>query len=301
MRAAAALLVIAFVWGCSSPTNRPMYDQTPLPPLKLQISTVPEPNAAGQIARDAVIRVTMDDYPDPDTATFGPILLRSGTASFDVTMHVDLVGRAIEVRPRGLLAPQTEYELVLSSDLRALSGRKNGTTLAATLTVGDEVTPSPSPSPAVVWDTQADCPGANNARCDITSCAPACHAPMGCSINTRNPTIALDLTGDPADPKLGLIGVPSVLMAGTDQPLLRVKPGDAARSVLLRKLLGGDPHADSSDPPTANLGVRGRRMPLYELVCPVSGQTLGTPDQVYWTEPQLRLIQDWIDQGALVN
>jgi hypothetical protein len=119
---------------------------------------------------------------------------------------------------------------------------------------------------------------------------------MGCSLNARNATIALDLTADlPTDPTTGLIGVPSQLEAGTDHSILRVQPNDGARSMLLRKLLGGDPHAESKDPPTANLGVPGRRMPLHEEAC----QGLGVPD--YWTDDQIKLVQDWIDNGAVVK
>src|SRR3954469_18764824 len=96
--------------GCSSPTTRPLYDQTPLTPLTVTVDTVPGADSNGNIPRDAVVRITMDDYPDPDTATFGPILLRSGTASFDAKLQVDLVGRAIVVTPRSLLQAQTAYE-----------------------------------------------------------------------------------------------------------------------------------------------------------------------------------------------
>jgi hypothetical protein len=261
------------VAGCSSITDRPIFDETQLTPLDVGISAIP-PLDNGEAARDAVLRITfLDDgeYPDPDTAVFGPILLRSGTATFDVTMHVSLVDHAIDVKPRSLLVPDTHYELVLGADLRSLSGRTLGTSLSADISVGNAVaSPSPSPSPQYIWDTTNDCgsPGAGDVRCIFNSCAPACHTTSGC-MDTRNPTVSLDIapadsSGNPVpptDPMTGLIGVPSAELAGTDHPLLRVQPFDSANSVLLRKLIGADPHADSSDPRTANLGIPGRRMP----------------------------------------
>jgi hypothetical protein len=334
----AALVILLF--GCSSITDRPTYVETNQAPLKVEIFAIPPPEN-GAAFRDAVLRITfLDDseYPDPDTAVFGSILLRSGTVTFDVTMHVSLVDHAIDVKPRTLLDPDTHYELVLGANLRSLSGRTLGTTLSADISVGNTVSsPSPSPSPQYVWDTTDNDPCANptpgDIQCILTQCAPACHAPTGCAKCTkdsdcpsrhcdiapgamfgqcvRNPTSALDTTIDPRDPTLGMVGVASLLLAGTDHPLLRVQPGDSANSVLLRKLLGGNPHADSSDPATANLGIPGRRMPLPEGtscikpqyccfdVCADSGDP--HPYQPYLCPPDLRKIQDWIDQGAVVR
>jgi hypothetical protein len=60
--------------------------------------------------------------------------------------------------------------------------------------------------------------------------------------------------------------------------------------VLLRKLIGGDPHADSQDPPYPAMRVDGRRMPLNLDASESSGPPL--------SEDQLRVIQDWILEGA---
>jgi Bacterial Ig-like domain len=285
--------------GCSSPTNRPQYDQTPLPPLNVAVETVPPPDGNGNIVRDAVLRVTMDDYPDPDTAVFPLVIVRSGTATFDTQPpHVDLVGHAIELKPTRPLMPQTAYELVIDKSVRALSGRVVGTTLAATLNVGSDLAPSPSPSPALFWSRSGECsdpPQPGDVRCllPVQNDCVRCHGPMGCT-STRNASSGLDLSLDADDPRLGLVNVPSQLLAGTDRALMRVLPGDAARSELVRKLLGGDPHADSSEMPP-NLAVPGRRMPMQEEQCP----GLGVP--AYWTDDQIRVLQDWIDHGAVVG
>jgi hypothetical protein len=286
-----AVLCLVLAGGCISPTSRPRFEEPPLPALKLEVSTVPPPDGDGKIVRDALLRVSFDDYPDPDTAQFGPLLLRSGNATFDVLMRVDLTGRAITVQPRSLLAPDTQYELVLGAELRALSGRTLGQTQVAALSVGSGLNPSPSPSPTpVTFETDV--------YPLLSSCAPYCHTRDRCPGRTppnRNPSRDLDLAGDPTDPKLGLIDVPAVSLRDTDNPLRRVQPFDSARSVLLRKILGGDPHANSSDPITPDLAVPGRRMPLYESVC---GEELPPPELFFWDEARTRLNQDWIDQGA---
>jgi hypothetical protein len=287
-------LVISLLWGCSTPTNRPQYDQTLLPPLTVLILSDPPPDSAGQIVRDALFRINLvDDYPDPDTAGFGPILLRSGTATFDATYRVDLVGKSIEVRPRSLLQPQTQYELVVAADLRALSGRTAGPVMPQAFSVGSDLNPSPSPSPSpLTWDADIQ---------PIISdkCVSFCHTSDRCPglDGKHNPSRNLNLSPavDADDPVYGVIDVPAVSLAGTDKPLLRVQRGDAARSVFLRKMLGGDPHAESSDPPTADLAVPGRRMPLYESVC---GEALPDVDGFYLDEASMRTVQEWINQGA---
>jgi hypothetical protein len=75
--------------------------------------------------------------------------------------------------------------------------------------------------------------------------------------------------------------VPSVGLRGSPRPLARVAPGDSSRSVLLRKLLGGDGRRANQ----ANLGVDGDRMPPGQ---PVDDSIL------------LR-IEQWIDAGAHID
>jgi hypothetical protein len=67
-----------------------------------------------------------------------------------------------------------------------------------------------------------------------------------------------------------LVGVQSL-----ESPLLRVKAGDSGTSFLIHKLEG-----------TLTSGESGVQMPL------------GGP---YLPEPEIQLIRDWIDQGALDN
>ena len=144
----AALICCLLGGGCTSISSHPAYDQPVLKPLQFSVSTVPPPDDNGQVTRDAVLRITFDDYPDPQTATFGPLLLRSGTDNFDVEMTVDLLDKTIIVRPRGLLQPDTQYEMVVAASVRSLSGRTVGSTMSAPISVGEAFAPSPSPSPS---------------------------------------------------------------------------------------------------------------------------------------------------------
>ena len=295
---------LALLAGCSSPTSTPAYVRPKLSPLQITVTTDPPPDSDGNVVRDAILHIGFDDYPDPDTISFGPILLRSGTASFDADMRVDLVDKQVIVHPRSLLAPDTQYEVVVGADVRSLSGRTVESTMAAPIPVGEMLNPSPTPAaPTPTWDDVKQYIG--------DGCAQYCHTTSRCPGSmppTRNPTIGLNLS-KPTDPTVGLINVPSQLTAGTDHTLMRVQPGDASRSMLMRKLLGGDPNTGIArypapgmcmyppEPEPANLGVPGRRMPLYESPCGECDLNLD-PTAWYYGDDTLRLIQAWIDGGA---
>ena len=283
MRAAALLFVGAAAVGCTW-NSAALYSAPARAPLKLQVTTVPPPDAGGLITRSATIVVQLDDYPDPDSAIFGPIQLRSGSATFDISVSVDLVGRAIVITPRSLLSPNNQYQVIVEAGLRALDGRTVAATVSQTLKVGlDQGTP---PVPPVVPTWNGDIKG------DIATCAPSCHSPIGASGRARTPTRMLDLTGDPNDPTFGLINVEAQGELDFPEPLLRVAPGDSAHSVLLRKLIGGDPLADSHDPPYPAMGVDGRRMPIS------LDETMSVPPLDIAT---LRRLQTWIDGGAPID
>ena len=196
-------------------------------------------------------------------------------------LGIDLVGRAIRIRGRSLLDANTRYELHLASTIRALSGRHVSDGVVFAVDVGDVIEPTPAPQPVTWTEVQPL----------LSGCAPFCHSPVGRSGRMRTATRLLDLTGDPRDATFGMIDVVSVGLNETASPLLRVAPGDAARSVLLRKLLGGVPA--SNDPPYPAMRVDGRRMPIN--IEP------GAPPPAPFDEPSLRLVEQWISDGARVE
>lgn len=277
---AAGLLLAACTYNSS-----PAFVQPAAPPLLLHATTDPAPRDDGTVPRNARLIVQLDAYPDPDSVRYGRLTLRSGRGNFDIRLDVDMVGQAVVVTPRSLLDPDTQYELV-AVGLASLDGRAQTTTQSFAIHAGSDAgTPPTAPPPPTWW-------GDGGVRAAIGGCAPACHSTTGASGRTRTPTRSLDLTGDPADPSFGLIGVQSVGLRGTPAALLRVAPGDPARSVLLRKLIGGNPQANSTNPPYPNMRVDGQRMPISldteQATTPVSDDTL-------------RLVQAWIAAGAPVG
>jgi hypothetical protein len=293
----AAVLLLSAPLACTSPSNVQPYATPPAFPVAVSVTSLPPPRDDGTVPRNARFVVQLDGYPDPDAvASFGPITLRSGRANFDLRTEVDLVGQSVRATPRSLLAPGIEYD-VLVSGMVTLDDRVQTSDVVARFTVGlDEGDPIPAPR-RPVWDCDEPDPPPTPPLCPprvrpvLASCAPSCHTAKGASGRMRTPSRSLSLElADPTDPVFGLVNVLSVGLIGTAVPLKRVAPGDPARSVLLRKLLGGSPTADSLDPPYPNMRVDGRRMPIPLDESQPATETLSADD--------LDLIQDWIFAGA---
>jgi hypothetical protein len=289
LRGAAVVAALALS-ACTYPSKVSPYVDPARPPLSVTVTTDPPPRDDGTVPRNARFIVQLDGYPDPDAVGFGPVQLHSGRGNFDIGFAVSLVKQQITVTPRALMAPGGQYDLVVSG-LVALDDRVQGDDVVFPVLAGlDEGDPHPAP-PRPTWNgTPPD--GTDGVRAVIGGCAPACHSPVGASGRTRTPTRDLDLTGDPRDPVFGLVGVESVGLAGTPAPLYRVAPFDPAHSVLLRKLLGGSPQADSQDPPYPNLRVDGRRMPI------ALDETQSAPPL---PTDQIQRVEDWIAAGAPVD
>jgi hypothetical protein len=244
--------------GCSYPTG-----ETPFPgqcaPLH-PVAYVPGPNAVG-VPTDVVIRITFDDYPDPDTVRSNSLLLTTGFFWVPGTYGVDLIGKAAVVRPISWLSPDLGYALHLRPALSSLAGCPGTSEEIEFLTGGGPAYP-PAPEMPPFEEVQA----IFEARC-----AGGCH-------------LAEDGSGGcvtPGDGDLSLCAAHSwnsLVQAKSNQTqdLLLVQPGDSARSYLLRKLLPAT--TDGGRLP----GVAGHRDPPGD---PLS-------------EPQLRLIAAWIDSGA---
>jgi hypothetical protein len=281
----------AFASACTTTSHVSPY-VTPAPaPLSVTVTSNPPPRADGTVPRDVRFVVQLDGYPDPDTVGYGPVTLRSGGVYFDIDVTIDFVGQAVLVKPRSELGPGTQYELVVSG-LVTLDNRAQGADVVGAVRAGtDDGTLFPT-VPVPTWNGDPTT-GAGGVGAFLRTCAPACHSPMGASGDARTPTRELDLTGDPRDPTYGVIGVLAIGLVGTQVPLARVTPFDPARSVLLRKLIGGSPQADSRDPPYPNMRVDGRRMPIPLDETAPADETLSAD--------QLQTVQAWIAGGAPVD
>lgn len=300
-----ALGLVALAAACTFNGSAAPWVEPSLPPLRLAATANPPPRDDGTVQRSAQLVLTLDSYPDPDAVAYGPISLRSGRGNFDIALAVDLVGRSIVVTPRTLLEPDTQYELV-ASGLASLDGRRQTTPASFAFHAGSDAgTPPPTPPPPTWYGTidstdpndcgsDPSCCHADGLCVTLATCAPFCHSPVGRSGRMRTPTRDLDLTRDPTDPSFGLIRVQSVGLAGTPAALERVTPGDPARSVLLRKLIGGNPQANSGNVPYPNMRVDGQRMPI----------DINDPDERALPpldDDTLRRVQAWIAGGAPVR
>lgn len=290
------LVAAGLVWfasACTSPSHVAPYQQPTPAALSVKVTTDPAMRVDGTVPRNARVVVQLDGYPDPDSvARFGPVTVRSGRGNFDIGVTVDFVGQRVIATPRTLLAPGAQYDVVVSG-LTTLDDRVQGANVIQPVQVGtDDGTPFPPPR-RPTWTADM--------RPLVGTCAPFCHSPVGASGRTRTPTRLLDLTGDPRDPVFGLIGVESVGLRGTGAPLRRVTAGDPAHSVLLRKLIGGDPQAASFDPPYPNLRVDGRRMPISLCELPPQDCPADQPPPPPFTNDELQLVQDWIAAGAPID
>jgi hypothetical protein len=287
----AIFLMFLGLSACSKVGSAPQFDSVLLAPLNLQLDFSPAPAPDG-VARNAEIRILFDDFPDPDTAVFGPLVLRSGTVNVDFDVRVDLNGKAIALRPRTELQSGTRYEVAVSPEVRALDNRAvGGEGQVLSFDVGTTIAPPPTPAPTLTWD--------HDVQPIIGTCAIGCHDrkefPTGVKME---PFRQLDLTGDIHEPLFGLVNVPSVGSAGIPGlPPFRVVPGDSARSVLLRKLLGGDRRLDSRDEEYPEMKVDGRRMPLF-LIDPDAPNRRTFEGAPQLPNTAIQTVQDWIDQGA---
>lgn len=278
MRPAAVLLSLSLT-ACTQITGQPRWSEPSLGPVELRLGVVPRP-IDEKVARDATLYLTFDGYPDPDTIRFGTVLVRSGTSNFDARLGIDFVGRALTVQASNLFVAQNAYEVVLAPEIALLDGRTLGRTATFQFDVGDGRRAAPPPPP-IAWA---------EVRALLAGCT-GCHGPADEDGRPRPPARGLDLAGDPRDGARGLINVPAYGLRGALRPLLRVAPGDPARSVLLRKLIGGDRHAATADPPYPDMRVDGRRMPLEP------DGSAGEP----FDEAALRTVERWIAEGASVD
>jgi hypothetical protein len=222
---------------------------------------MPAGNSIG-VPTDTSIRIVFDDYPDPDTFGSETLLLTTGYFWVPGTYRVDLIDKAVTIRPWRWLSSLLGYTIHLSSGLQSLAGCPTAA-VRRTFRTGQGPAGLVEPPVASLAEVQA---------VFETRCSDGCHlAPAeqgsGC---LPEPAAGLSLCADQA--WAALVDVPSRQAGG----MRLVAAGDSARSYLLHKLLPGSAEAP---PPSTVVGHR-------------------SPGGMPLTEAQLRAVASWIDGGA---
>jgi hypothetical protein len=215
------------------------------------------------VARDTTVRVRFGQYPDPDTADLGGIIVTTGAFYHPGTIHTDLIDKTITYAPAGGWRADLGYNINVRAGLISLQGcvavpeqRSFRTAIAAPPAAP---TVPPTPYEAVQPIFAARCAGAGCHRATAEDGGGCLGAP------------AAGLSLCDAQAVDALLDVPSRQVSN----LRLVQPRDSARSYLLRKLLPGD----TPDRPSAT--TLGHRDP--------PGAPLSTDE--------LRAIASWIDDG----
>jgi len=255
-------MAVASAASCSYPT-----DETPYPgacaPL-VPIAWTPSGDSV-DVPTDVVIKVTFNDYPDPDEVRSGNLLLTTSFFWVPGTYSVDLINKQATLRPWRPLVRQLGYSIHLRPAIRSLAGCP-GTVAEREFRTGD----GPAGVPEAPSATMADVQDIFDRRCGGGGCHLDTAQPPGEGSCLAAPAAGLSLCA--RDAWAALVQVPS---RQTDAlPLVDVS--DSARSYLLRKLLP----ATADGGPIA--GVVGQREP--------PGPPL--PDN------ELRIVAAWIDAGA---
>ena len=216
MRRAVLYGLAALAASCTYPNDLTPAGAEPAP-LRLLSSTPPAGGTA--VPLGSAVTLVFDGFPDPSSlGRFGAVTLHSGVNSFDFTLAVDLVGRALVLQPRTPLTPGAGYDVEVGSALHGLDGAV-ATASHVGFTAGQ--TPGGAPPAAPRRTLAADVQPLLDAGCALSSCHDASSAAGGLAL-------------DPAHARAALIGVEAAEAPGET----RVIAGHPASSYLLRKLLG---------------------------------------------------------------
>jgi hypothetical protein len=224
---------------------------------------------ATNVPRDTVVRLVLNDYPEPDSVDLGGVIVTTGAFYHGGTFGVDLIDKTVTFRAGGTLRAELGYNVTVQPDLLSLHGCPAVMEQRSFYTSATAAMPPPGRAPLVPFaEVQPifarSCGGAT---CHRAAAADLQTSPDGC---LDAPAAGLSLCDRQA--RASLVDVPSRQVSRLD----RVKPNDSSRSYLLRKLLPGD----TPDRPAP--GALGHR----------------DPPEAPLTTDELRAIARWIDAGA---
>jgi len=211
----------------------------------------PEPGQV-DVPGDIGVDVFFNVPPAAETVAGSDLRLFSGLIEAPGALKVDLLDQRIHFSPLHPLRPALRYQVYLSRQIRGLNGAGLSRSAAFDFTtggsdVGGQAEPVPPP------------PHASDVQPSWTArCTSGCHSPP-------DPRAGLDLSTTETALR-DLLAVPS-----SSGDMLRVRPGDHARSYLMLKILDRG-------------GTTGFSMP---------------PNGPSLAPLELRRVADWIDAGAL--
>jgi hypothetical protein len=253
--AASLSLLIAGSVGCTVVAETTPYpgECAPLHP----VTWSPAGNA-NDAPTNTLVSVGFDDYPDPDTVDSDGLMLTTAVYWIPGAYHVDLVDRVVTFQPWSNLIGESGYMVHVNPALRSLGGCP-ALEVQRQFRTGQSRTARPAPEVPTLADVQA---------IFTSHCAGGCHAaePPDAAPCLDHPAGGVSLCPDEA--WAAVVDVASRQQAGARI----VKPNDAARSYLVRKLL-----------PPAPTGA----------VAPAFGHR---GEGV--TAAELRTLAAWIDGGA---
>jgi hypothetical protein len=263
-----AAVLWAVVWsalaaaGCSQPTDLQPYAGVCTPLHALEWT----PRAGEQsVARDTVVRVRFDDYPDPDTVDLGGLIVTTGPFYHPGTIRLDLIDKAITYAPSGAWRAVLGYNVNVRAGLMSL----RGCAAVAEQHSFRTADAAPPAAPAVAPTPYAAVQPLFASRCAGAACHRARPEDGGGCLAT--PAAGLSLCD--AEAVDALLDVPSRQVSR----LKLVEPRDSARSYLLRKLLPGD---TPDRPAPTTLGHR-------------------DPPGAPLSDAELHAVAAWIDDGPL--
>jgi len=264
----------ALAAGCSVATNQEPR-QGACTPFQLVSLT---PDGSADVRTDTKFVYAFTDFPDPDSAINANFGVFSGPYYYTAHEAVDLIGRAIVFKPTSSLPAGLGFTLAMSGKISSLrgcpltppppdlpDGKPTSSYYFAIHTVEPNADLPPEPPAAAaasfaqVLDVMAQ--HCAGAGCHLDAAGAETDGTGGC---LADPGGGLSLCAAQAFD--AMVSVPSRQVSR----LAIVVPRDSSRSYLLRKLLAAPPVAGHQGPPDQSL-----------------------------TEDDLRVLESWIDDGAL--
>lgn len=209
------------------------------------VALSPAPNEVG-VLPEVTPAATFSDFPDPDTVSLTTLTLLTGLFYHTGRYWVDLIDRRAFFQPSGPLTLGQGYTFAVLPGVRSLRGcvlgqpplTIDGRQPTATYAMFEVVDPGVrlAPEPVVPPVTFAETLPIFEAHCSGGACHLAAGVPASDDASCSDAAAgALSLCA--RDAFAGLVAAPSIQV----DRLVRVAPGDSARSYLLRKLLGAPP------------------------------------------------------------